>query len=101
MVNILAAVVMMVLAPVLVFVVLPEDHLLAAGGVLGHEDMGIPKVVVVASGRLVPLGMVEWALFILDDVARGPWRQGGIALVVLSVDVVLLGHLSGQGVVMR
>lgn len=62
--------------------------------------MRVPKVVVVASGCLVSLWVVERAFLILDGVSWGGGRERGVALV-RAVEVVLLGQLPGQRVVMR
>lgn len=100
-VNILAAVVMMVLASVLIFVVFSEYHFLAPWGMLGHVDVGVPEVVVVASCCLVSL-VVERALLVLDGVSRGARSVGGyFTLVVGAMKMVLLGQLTRESVVMR
>lgn len=79
-------------------VMLTEDHLLAAGGMLGHVDVRVTKVVVIAASGLVSL-MVERAFLVFHDMARGAGGERQVALVVGAVDVVLLHHLPGQRVV--
>lgn len=97
-VDVLAPVMVVMFAPVLVFVMFTEDHFLAAWGVLGHVHVRVAEVVVVASGSLVSLVM-EWALLVFYGVAGGARGEGEVALVVGAVDVVLLRHLAGEGVV--
>lgn len=63
--------------------------------------MWVAKVMVVAACGLVPLRVVQGAFFVLDNVTWGARCDGGIALVVLGVEMVLLGHLSRQRVVVR
>jgi hypothetical protein len=65
--------------------------------VLGHVDVRVAEVVVVTAGGLVPL-VVEGTLLVFD-VARGPGSHSHVALVVRAVDVVLLGNLPGQRLV--
>lgn len=98
MVDVLAPVMVVMFAPVFIFVMFTEDHFLAAGGVLGHVHVRVAEVVVVASGSLVSLVM-EWALLVFYGVAGGARGEGEVALVVGAVDVVLLRHLAGEGVV--
>lgn len=50
-------------APVLVLVMFPEDHFLAAGRVLGHVDVGVAEVVVVAACGLVAGVVVGFLVF--------------------------------------
>lgn len=100
-VYILAAVVMVVLASALIFVVFSEDHFLAAWGVLGHVDVGISEVVVVASCCLVSL-VVERAFLVFIGVSGGARGVGGdFTLVVRAVEMILLGQLTRQSIVMR
>lgn len=98
-IDVLTAVVVVMLAPVLVFVVFAEDHLLAARGMLGHVNVWVPEVVVVASRGLVSLRVVQGAFFVLDNVAG--WARGylTIALWVGTMHVARLRHLTGQRVV--
>lgn len=60
--------------------------------------MGVPKVVVVAAGGLVPL-MMERAFLVLYTVSRGAGRYGLVAFV--RAQVVLLSQLPRQRVVVR
>lgn len=83
---------MVVFASTVVLVVFPEDHFLAARGVLGDEDVGVAEVMVVAPGCLVALVM-EGALLVL--VAGG--GRGWLAVRV-AVET-LLCELPGEGVV--
>ena len=99
MVHVLASVVMMMF-PAVVFVVFPEDHFLAAWRVLGHVDVRVSEVVVVAPGGLVPLGVMERTFFVLDRVSGRRGRERSVTLV-WAVDVVLLSQLPRQRVVMR
>lgn len=68
MVNILASVVMMMF-PAVIFIMLPEYHLLATRGVLGHIHVRVSKVVVVASSGLIPLGVMERTFFVFYRVS--------------------------------
>lgn len=88
MADVLTSVVVMMLPPVL-FVMLPEDHLLRAGGVLRHVDVRVPEVAV-APGRLVA-----------GRVVRPVLEARRVALAVGAGRVVLLRQLSGQRVVVR
>lgn len=100
MVHILAPVVVM-LPSVLVFVVLPKYHLLASGRVLGHVNVGVAKVVVVASGGLVTLRVVHRAVVFFDHVPRGAWSMWDLALIVGAMHVLLLSQLTRESVVVR
>lgn len=97
-VHVLATVVVVVFTPVLILVVFAEDHFLAARGVLGHVNVGVTEVVVVAARGLVSL-VVEGAFLVFDGVAGGAGGEGEVTLVVGAVDVVLLCHLAGERVV--
>lgn len=99
-IDVLTPMVVMMLAPSFILVVLPKDHFLTSWRMLGYEDVGVSEVMVVASGSLVSLVM-EGTILILDAVTRGARGEGDVALAVRSVDVVLLGQLPGECVVMR
>lgn len=99
MVNVLASM-MMVMFSAVVFVMFPEDHLLAAGRVLGHVHVRVSEVVVVAPSGLITLGVVKRTFLVFYGVTRGWGCERSIALV-RAVDVVLLSQLPRQRVVVR
>lgn len=98
-VDVLTSVVMM-FPPVFILVVFPEYHFLAAGGMLGHKHVWVPEVVVVTPGGLVSLVM-ERGFFIFNDVPRGSWCDLTFTLSIRVVQMVLLGQLTRQCIVMR
>lgn len=94
MVNVLTSVMIMMFPPV-VLVMFPEDHLLAAGGMLGHVDVRVTEVsVVVTPGGLVSLRMMERTFLVFYRVSRGARCCGCIAVAVWTVEMVLLCQLS-------
>lgn len=72
MIHILASMMVMMFSAI-IFVMFPENHLLASRRVLGHIDVGISKVMIITSGCLVSLWMVERTFFIFNGVTRRPW----------------------------
>lgn len=88
MVNTLTAVVVFTS---IVLVVLAENHFLAAGGVLRHVNMWVSEVLVVASGGVVPLRVVQGTIFVFDMPGGGGGERGeGRLAFVRAVNVVLL-----------
>lgn len=86
MIDVLATMMMMML-PSFIFVMLSEDHLLAAWRMLGHVHVWVSKVMVIAPSGLISL-MMERAFLVLNTMSRRSRSNGLVTLV--RAQVVLL-----------